>query len=79
MAAIGAALVFGVGAAQVDAQAPLPAPGFREADFADARFLWTDDLALDSTVIFRTHIDKAGWRPAWNTTPDLDVRGTPLR
>lgn len=47
-------------------------------DFEGARFIWTDDLALDNTVIFRTKVEKPGWTPRWNTRPDLDVTGAPL-
>jgi phosphatidylethanolamine-binding protein (PEBP) family uncharacterized protein len=56
--------------AQVD-----PKPPFFDHDFTTARFIWTDDLALDNTVVFRTKIDKPGWTPRWNTKPDLKVNG----
>jgi phosphatidylethanolamine-binding protein (PEBP) family uncharacterized protein len=48
-------------------------------DFERAKFIWTDDLALDNTVIFRTKVEKPGWTPRWNTRPDLDVTGAPLK
>lgn len=48
-------------------------------DFEGARFIWTDDLTLDNTVIFRTKVEKPGWTPRWNTRPDLDVTGAPLK
>jgi len=32
-------------------------------------------MALDNTVIFRTKVDKPGWKPRWNTKPDLNVKG----
>ncbi len=48
-------------------------------DFEGAKFIWTDDLALDNTVIFRTKIEKPEWRQRWNTKPDLDVTGAPLK
>jgi hypothetical protein len=48
-------------------------------DFEGAKFIWTDDLALDNTVIFRTKVEKPGWTPRWNTRPDLDVTGAPLK
>lgn len=48
-------------------------------DFEGARFIWTEDLALDNTVIFRTKVEKPGWTPRWNTRPDLDVTGAPLK
>jgi hypothetical protein len=52
-----------------------PKEPFFGHDFKGARFIWTDDLALDNTVIFRTRIEKPGWTPRWNTKPDLDVKG----
>jgi hypothetical protein len=48
------------------------------ADFTNAKFIWTSDLDLDNTVIFRTKIAApAGWVKAWNTTPDLDISKLP--
>jgi hypothetical protein len=57
---------------EVDPKAP-----FFEADFQGASFIWSEDLALDNTVIFRTRIDKPGWKARWNTQPDLDVSKAP--
>lgn len=56
-----------------------PKQPYYESDFAGARFIWSEDLALDNTIIFRTKIEKPGWTPRWNTKPDLDVTGAPLR
>lgn len=56
-----------------------PKQPYFEHDFAGAKFIWTDDLALDNTVIFRTRVEKPGWIPRWNTKPDLDVTGAPQR
>ena len=56
-----------------------PKQPYFENDFEGARFIWTDDIALDNTVIFRTKVEKPGWTPRWNTRPDLDVSGVPLR
>ena len=56
-----------------------PKQPYFESDFAGAKFIWSEDLALDNTVIFRTRIEKPGWTPRWNTKPDLDVTGAPLR
>ncbi|WP_345533263.1 hypothetical protein [Viridibacterium curvum] len=56
-----------------------PKEAFYTADFSGARFIWSADLDLDNTVIFRTRIDKPGWRARWNTRPDLDISGAPLR
>jgi phosphatidylethanolamine-binding protein (PEBP) family uncharacterized protein len=56
-----------------------PKEPFYQADFTGAKFIWTEDLDLDNTVIFRTKIEKPGWTKRWNTKPDLDVTGAPLR
>ena len=56
-----------------------PKQPYYEHDFEGAKFIWTDDLALDNTLIFRTKIEKSGWQPRWNTKPDLDVTGAPLK
>ncbi|MBJ7256240.1 MAG: YHYH protein [Akkermansiaceae bacterium] len=50
-----------------------PKEPFYKADFAGAKFIWTEDLDLDNTILFRAKIDKPGWKPRWNTKPDLDV------
>lgn len=52
-----------------------PKEPFYAADFKGAKFIWSDDLDLDNTVLFRVHIDKPGWKPRWTTKPDLDVAG----
>lgn len=52
-----------------------PKEPFYAADFKGAKFIWSDDLDLDNTVLFRVRIDKPGWKPRWTTTPDLDVSG----
>jgi hypothetical protein len=47
-------------------------------DFTNAKFIWTDDLNLDNTVIFRTTVQKpANYVKTWNTTPNLDVSALP--
>jgi len=56
-----------------------PKQPYFENDFEGAKFIWTDDLALDNTIIFRTKIEKPEWKQRWNTKPDLDVSGAPLR
>jgi phosphatidylethanolamine-binding protein (PEBP) family uncharacterized protein len=56
-----------------------PKQPYFENDFQGAKFIWTDDIALDNTVIFRTKVEKPGWTPRWNTKPDLDVSGVPQR
>lgn len=56
-----------------------PKQPYFENDFEGAKFIWTDDIALDNTVIFRTKVEKPGWTPRWNTKPDLDVSGVPIK
>jgi hypothetical protein len=52
-----------------------PKESFFKADFEGAKFIWTDDLDLDNTVVFRRRIEKPDWKPRWNTKPNLDLRG----
>ena len=56
-----------------------PKAPYFEADFAGAKFIWSEDLDLDNTILFRTKIDKPGWTKRWNTKPDLDVSGAPAK
>lgn len=56
-----------------------PKETFYQTDFSGAKFIWSDDLDLDNTVIFRTRIEKPGWKPRWNTHADLDLSGAPFR
>lgn len=56
-----------------------PKQPYFDNDFEGAKFIWTDDIALDNTVIFRTKVEKPGWTPRWNTKPDLDVTGVPIK
>jgi hypothetical protein len=47
-------------------------------DFTGARFIWSEDLELDNTVILRTTVPApTGWVRRWNTSPDLDVTALP--
>ncbi|NDC64663.1 MAG: hypothetical protein EBZ59_11915, partial [Planctomycetia bacterium] len=50
-----------------------PKQPFFEHDFKGAKWIWTGDLDLDNTVIFRKTVEKPGWKPRWNTKPDLRV------
>ncbi|RFC46730.1 MAG: putative conserved protein, phosphatidylethanolamine-binding protein (PEBP) family [Verrucomicrobia bacterium] len=50
-----------------------PKQPYFDTDFEGAKFIWSPDLALDNTVIFRKRVEKPGWTPRWNTKPDLDV------
>jgi phosphatidylethanolamine-binding protein (PEBP) family uncharacterized protein len=56
-----------------------PKQPYFESDFDGAKFIWSDDIALDNTVIFRTRVERPGWAPRWTTKPDLDVSGAPQR
>ncbi|OYV00034.1 MAG: hypothetical protein CFE26_24615, partial [Verrucomicrobiales bacterium VVV1] len=54
-----------------------PKEAFFKSDFTGAKFIWSDDLDLDNTVILRARIDKPGWTKRWNTQPELDVTNAP--
>lgn len=56
-----------------------PKEPYFNADFEGAKWIWTEDLDLDNTVIFRTRIEKPGWTKRWNTKPDIDVSGAPFK
>jgi phosphatidylethanolamine-binding protein (PEBP) family uncharacterized protein len=56
-----------------------PKQPYFDNDFEGAKFIWTDDLALDNTILLRKTVEKPGWTPRWNTRPDLDVTGVPQR
>lgn len=56
-----------------------PKEPYFQNDFEGAKFIWTEDIALDNTVIFRTKVEKPEWKQRWNTKPDLDVTGVPQR
>jgi hypothetical protein len=56
-----------------------PKEPYFNTDFEGAKWIWTEDLDLDNTVIFRTKIDKPGWTKRWNTQPDIDVSGAPFK
>jgi hypothetical protein len=56
-----------------------PKEPFYAADFKGAKFIWSDDLDLDNTIIFRTRVEKPEWKQRWTTKPDLDVSGAPWK
>lgn len=64
-------------ASEYDAARIRPQSTFYDHDFGEAAWIWSEDLELDNTVIFRTRIERAGWEPAWNVTPDLDAACAP--
>lgn len=43
-----------------------PKAPFYEKDFRGAKFIWTGDLKLDNTILFRKRVEKPGWTPRWN-------------
>ena len=49
-----------------------PPQVFRDYHFEGAEFVWTSDLDLHNTVIFRATIEKPDWKARWNT-------GTPVK
>jgi len=52
-----------------------PKQPYYDADFEGSKFVWTDDLDRDNTILLRTTIARPGWKPRWNTKPDLDTTG----
>jgi hypothetical protein len=56
-----------------------PKEPFYQADFKGAKFIWAEDLDLDNTILFRTRVEKLGWKARWNTKPDLDVSEAPFK
>jgi hypothetical protein len=54
-----------------------PKEPFFQHDFKDARWIWTGDLDLDNTVVFRHRVDRPGWKPKWTTTPNLSAADVP--
>jgi len=56
-----------------------PKKPYYDNDFEGAKFIWTDDLDKDNTVLLRTKVEKPGWKPRWNTKPDLDTKGIVIK
>jgi hypothetical protein len=57
-----------------------PKQPFFEHDFQGAKWIWTGDLDLDNTVLFRKRVEKPGSKKRWTTKPDLDTSGpTPVK
>ena len=51
-----------------------PKQPYYETDFKGARFIWTSDLDLDNTVIFRTKVEApAGYKQRWTTKSEFDI------
>lgn len=44
-----------------------PPSVFQDYDFDGAKFIWTEDLNLHNTIIFRTTIEKPAWKARWHT------------
>ena len=54
-----------------------PKEPFYQHDFKGAKWIWTGDLDLDNTVVFRKKIEKPDAKRRWTTKPDLDARCAP--
>jgi hypothetical protein len=54
-----------------------PKEPFFVHDFKGAKWIWSGDLDLDNTVVFRHRIDRPDFKPKWNTAPDLSVTDVP--
>ena len=54
-----------------------PKQPFYEHDFKGAKWIWTSDLDLDNTVIFRKKVEKPDAKRRWTTKPDLDASCAP--
>ena len=54
-----------------------PKQPFFEHDFKGAKWIWSGDLDLDNTVLFRKKIEKPGAKRRWTTKPDLDTSFAP--
>jgi hypothetical protein len=68
------------GAKEYSEQQIGPKQPFYEADFAGARFIWSDDLLLDNTVIFRRRIEAppdGRPRPDFSRLNDVVPEGPP--
>ena len=51
-----------------------PDGDYASFDFAGAKFIWTDDILLDNTVLFRyTATAPPGFRKTWNADGDTDI------
>ena len=49
---------------------------YKYADaFKGAKFIWSDDLDLDNTIIFRTKVEAPpGYKQRWTTHSEIDIR-----
>lgn len=51
-----------------------PDGDYASYDFTNAKFIWTDDLDLDNTVIFRyTALKPPNYAKTWNADGDIDI------
>ena len=48
-----------------------PKQPYFEHDFKGTKWIWTADLDLDNTVLFRKKVVGPGGKPRWTTRPDL--------
>lgn len=49
-----------------------PDGNYVRGDFNGARFIWSREIGVDNTVLFRYRAERPGWRARWNTRPELD-------
>lgn len=54
-----------------------PKEPFYQHDFKGAKWIWTGDLDLDNTVVFRKRIERPDASRRWTTKPDLDASCAP--
>jgi len=45
---------------------------FNRNDFNGASYIWSKDLGIDNTVLFRLKVEKPEWRRRWNVFPEFD-------
>lgn len=45
---------------------------YSKDDFTGAKFIWSGELDLENTVLFRYRVEKPDVKQRWNTKPDLD-------
>lgn len=64
-----------VNAAEYPASRVGPDGDYPNYDFGGAKFIWSDDIDLDNTVIFRYKAEAPrGYRKTWNADGDFEIR-----
>lgn len=59
-------------ATEFSSQKVRPDGNYNAGDFTGAKFIWSSNIDLDNTVLFRYVVEKPGKSKRWNTKPDLD-------